>query len=584
MGNGNDWFASAPLAFLLGMGVYVLLLAFIFLQNKFFKKALRKYRNILLFTVNLDLLAFLGFYHFILAGHRVFPNSSALIALFSLVLYFLGLFVYHISAYDNIPAGTRGLIRSSRDYGWMQLRLLFPFTIPFLLFSLILDLAKFVPSSNLQQVLLYQEDSLLGVLVLLIFSALFLFMMMIFFPPLLQWMWKCKPLNKGVLLERLEEICRRGNFKHAGMKTWTVMNHAFTAGIIGVLPKYRYVMFTKRLLDEMPPECVEAILAHEIGHSYRKHLLIYPFVLLGMIITTGLFSLFFSRSIDDFFSLHYLLDPSPAWKALYPLIIFVPYAIIMGLYFRFVFGYFSRLFERQADLHVFELHVPPEDMQRALDSLGTLTGNTHLQPCWHHYGIQARIDFLGKAIANPSVIAKHHRRVKRNLFVYFNLLAFGCILLISPFLSDLPPFKQLAEFSAKTSQSVSDLFSADLQHRLATEYIEQYRLKGNREKIESALTDSIKKYAASMPEGIVEYAAAKTLFEEGELPAGAKLMSVTWRKFDLKLATPVILEEFSSFTDDILRQYSGPEAQVLEHDYLEATQHWKRGGADEIGP
>lgn len=216
------------------------------------------------------------------------------------------------------------------------------------------------------------------------------------------------------------------------MNTWTIMNHSYTAGIIGIVPRFRYVMFTKRLLDELSKESIEAVLAHEIGHSYRKHLLIYPVIIFGMIVTTTIFSLFFSESINEFFSLQDMLHPSPLWKMLYPLSVFIPFAVILALYFRYVFGYFSRLFERQADLHVFEVGIPPEHMHQALDELGVLTGNTHHHPSWHHHSISERMTFLEKAASDPSLIDKHHRRVKKNLIVYCSLLIFFCCLVLSP--------------------------------------------------------------------------------------------------------------------------------------------------------
>lgn len=584
MGNGNDWFASAPLAFLLGMGVYGLLLAAIYLQSKLFKKAYRRCRGSFLLVTNLALITFLAFYHFIIAGHRAFPDSTALIALFSLLLYFFGLIVFYVTSYEYIPASTRDVVRSAWDYGWRQIRLIFPFTIPFLLLSFILDLTKFFPSTDIQQILFHKGDNLSGALILFVITVLFLTLMMIFFPPLIQAIWRCKPIKDLDLLERLEGLCRKARFRHAGMKTWTVMNHSYTAGIVGILPGFRYVMFTQLLLDEMPPECIEAILAHEIGHSYRKHLLIYPFIIFGMLVCTGLFSLFFSESIDEFFFIQHLLHPSPAWKALYPFMIFLPYAFIIAVYFRFVFGYFSRIFERQADLHVFELGVPSEHMQQAFDNLATLTGNTHHHPSWHHHSINKRIDFLTKAAADPNVIAKHHRRVKRDLIIYFNLLAFVSILLVSPLISGIPPFRQLTNFSLKASQRISDWFSSNLHKRLAEQYVERYQLRGNIEKISDALTESIKDYASVAPAGVVEYVAAKALFTEGEVPASIKLLTTTWETFDMSLATPEVIEEFSSLTDEILQQYPGRGSQKLQKSYNEAIQRWQQGELNDIQP
>lgn len=94
----------------------------------------------------------------------------------------------------------------------------------------------------------------------------------------------------------------------------------------------------------------------------------------------------------------------------------------MAVYFRYVFGYFSRIFERQADLHVFKLNIPASDMVEALDILGESAGNIHNEPNWHHYGIQQRMDFLNRADRDRSLIAKHAWRVRLSLVAYFILL------------------------------------------------------------------------------------------------------------------------------------------------------------------
>jgi STE24 endopeptidase len=201
------------------------------------------------------------------------------------------------------------------------------------------------------------------------------------------------------------------------------MNRSLTAAIVGVVPRLRYIMFTKRLLHELSPNAIESILAHEIGHSYRKHLLIFPLILLGMIVCTSLFAQYFSDPLSQWLSAQ-----NAEW--LFPLTIFIGYAIIIALYFRFVFGLFSRLFERQADLHGFVLGLLPEHMIEALDDVAVATGFTHMAPNWHHYSIQQRIDFLKAATENPKLIQAHHRRVKLILFLYFILLAAALLLLV----------------------------------------------------------------------------------------------------------------------------------------------------------
>jgi STE24 endopeptidase len=92
------------------------------------------------------------------------------------------------------------------------------------------------------------------------------------------------------------------------------------------------------------------------------------------------------------------------------------------LYFRFVFGHFSRLFERQADLHIFATNRPPQWMAEALDHIGRATGYSHNKPNWHHHSIQNRIDFIHQSIANPALVKQHHRLVRLNIICYFIIL------------------------------------------------------------------------------------------------------------------------------------------------------------------
>lgn len=388
------------------MCLYIVILALIFFQNRIFKKPKRK----ILVWVNLLLLTFLAFYQFVFEGWRIFDfQPFQIIPLtFALGLYFLGLLVFEASY-------------SSRK-NFSEIRLIAPFALPFMLLVFFFDLLQFFPSK------IFTNDSPLGNFLFFVLTILVLGILMIFLPYWIQKIWNCKPLNRPNLEERLNEICKRANFNHAGFKTWTVLNHSLTAAIIGIVPRYRYILFTRRLLDEMPEHSIEAILVHEIGHSYHKHLLIYPFIILGMSVGIGLLSYLFHPLLADFLNSMYLIYPSQLWSSVYPLLLFAFYAIGVLIYFRIVFGLFSRLFERQADLHVFTLGIPAQYMIEALDYIGKVT-NSHHTPNWHHWGIQQRIDMLKQAIEDPRVVAQHSRCVRKYLVGYFILLAVASIVL-----------------------------------------------------------------------------------------------------------------------------------------------------------
>jgi STE24 endopeptidase len=369
--------------------------------------------------------------------------ASFLSASLALATYFGGLIMYHAGSYYQRRLPPESEIKSCWRYAFQQIMMWLPFVLPFLLFVFAADsIALF--SDN--RVLLsdgFDAEDPFGMLTFFSVTTLLVFALILFMPWLIQKMWLCKPLDDDDLWLRLSKVANHANFRFAGMRIWTVMNQFHSAAILGIFPRFRYVMFTKRLLNELPPESIEAILIHEIGHSYRKHLIILPFVIFGMFVIAGLFSLFFSESIFLSIQMQNIQSPSPLWEALLLLAFFVPYVLIFALYFRFVFGFYSRHFERQADLHPFTIGTSPEEMIRALDHIGTATGNTHDTPSWHHYSLRERMNFLKKAVANPAIVDAYHKKVRRYVAVYFLCFAAASVILISPAFSHIPLLQQV---------------------------------------------------------------------------------------------------------------------------------------------
>ena len=431
----DGWAESPWVAFGASMLLYIITLGIIALQNQYLLKRWKNRYARLAILANIELLIFFIISTFFLASQRIWlenpglKNFQIVPTLFTLLLYFIGLAVlYHT---------TRGG-HHSKNHVSRNLRFLIPFAIPFIVFTIITDIAWNIPNEQLHQFLTstdttWKEDTLTALFTLCIMAIL-----MIFLPILIQSIWQCKPLKNSELLNRLEKLCQRSNFKHAGMKEWTIMSHMPTAAIIGIVPKFRYVMFTHSLLEQLTPVETEAVLAHEIGHSRHKHLLIYPIIIMGLVVLTGIVTNFISEPLAARFDEFNRQNPSSLWESIYLFTNFVIYALLVAIYFRLVFGYFSRLFERQADLYVFEVGTPPEAMYDALDRIGTITGNSHRIPSWHHYSIQQRMDCLKKAMEDPSLISQHHRRVRYSLIVYTILLVIAIVILIDPAL--ITPF------------------------------------------------------------------------------------------------------------------------------------------------
>ncbi len=72
----------------------------------------------------------------------------------------------------------------------------------------------------------------------------------------------------------------------------------------------------------------------------------------------------------------------------------MPFLILLLLYFRFIFGYFIRNFERQADLYVIKILGSGRALISAFDRIAGTSGESKKKPNWHHFGIGERIDTL----------------------------------------------------------------------------------------------------------------------------------------------------------------------------------------------
>lgn len=420
-------FLSPQVAFFVCIALYLALLGVIILQNRVLKKTLRLQKGVMLGLCNFEILLFLITYHFVFHGDRLLTNSyfpTTLSALFSLFLYFFALGTFHYSAFKlkKIVLPNATAINETQN----QIRFLIPFALPFLFLTFFLELL-----STFSLLDWFRGMNEGWTTIATFFGTLLLMLILILLlPPLIQWVWQCKTLEPSPLEARLRRLCEKAGFHQPKLKVWTVMNQALTAAIVGIAAPFRYVIFTKKILNDVSPDALEAILAHEIGHSKRKHLFLYPFILMGFVVLSGILTMLLIPGLENLMQTY----PSSNWETFLPFIFFSLYGVLIISYLRFVFGFFSRLFERQADLHVFELDVPPEHMIKALDEIGVATGYTHTHPSWHHYSIQQRINFIRSAIQNPDLIRKHHQRVKNILILYFFLLFLGILVLISPWI------------------------------------------------------------------------------------------------------------------------------------------------------
>lgn len=150
-----------------------------------------------------------------------------------------------------------------------------------------------------------------------------------------------RSLPDGPSRRRLETVARRLGFRYTDLLVWPTRGAAANAMIVGLLSRIRYVIFTDRLLEDLPPDELDAVFGHEIGHARHGHIWLYAafFILSMAAITFGFILL--GQQLDA--AGVTLPKAYERWEALPPLVAAAAYLFV-------VFGFLSRRCERQADV------------------------------------------------------------------------------------------------------------------------------------------------------------------------------------------------------------------------------------------
>ncbi len=300
-----------------------------------------------------------------------------------------------------------------RSFIESNLRFNLPFLFPWMCLSLIFDLLALSPWGGRSGLPMGEMGSLFffGSLVILI---------MIYMPGVIQYWWGCRPVKVSKKAGELIAFLREKEFKYRALLSWPIFEgRMMTAGIMGVVARFRYILITDSLMEILSLEELKSVLAHEMGHAKYRHLLFYILFLMGLIVIVS--------GLESWLHYIFLLHPSlmeiaagrdPITINLYNLIQFTPVILIVVVYFRYVMGFFMRNFERQADLYSAQLMGSPAPAVNSLEKIGLLSGKTRNLPSWHHFSIRQRVDCLMQSQDRPDTLKRHNRFIARCLLVY----------------------------------------------------------------------------------------------------------------------------------------------------------------------
>lgn len=332
-------------------------------------------------------------------------------------LLFLGLFIFYLSVVwafsHDLQHRIYGTDQSRTSYILSNISISVPILIPWLVLSGLSDVINALPFSSPKQWLLSTE----GQMVYFLFS---LFGIAILGPAMIQKFWQCKPLEDGFYRDRIEGVCNAAGLAYSDILRWPIFGgQMITAGVMGLIKKFRYILVTDGLLRHLAPEEIDAVIAHEIGHVKHRHLLFYLFFFLGYMLLSYatfdlvIYAIVYSEPIYRFINAAGF-DPENATSALFSLVTI----LIFLVYFRYIFGFFMRNFERQADTYVYTLFESAAPLISTLHKIALTSGQPPDKPNWHHFSIRERVDYLKKCETDKRWITHHNRRIRRSMAVY----------------------------------------------------------------------------------------------------------------------------------------------------------------------
>lgn len=253
------------------------------------------------------------------------------------------------------PPGLAGYLASN-----IRLQVLFT-VMPVMLIAGVHDIAASIIIPQLDARSLRDLDALRDQVegIIWLVSAALVFVMA---PELLRRILKTSPLPEGPLRRRLEALCRRSGMKYRDVLVWHTHYNVGNAAVMGLLPRFRYVLLSDLLLERMEDEQIEAVFAHELGHVVHRHMAWYVVFFLSLILVAA--------------AIERIIQTALQWTSLPPEMSALLMMMLLALGFWIVFGYLSRRFERQADVYAARMMeaVRPADPAASAAALSPLLG------------------------------------------------------------------------------------------------------------------------------------------------------------------------------------------------------------------
>lgn len=363
---------------------------------------------IIIFSINIYVLNL----KFFVMNIPPFPNSPTLTALLFISLFIGYLAIIWAGAYKTYKDLFQTQL-SRRSYVLSNISFNLPIILPWLLISAGVDIINILPFSTPKRLLATPEGQI-------IFFSFFLAALVVIAPSLIKFFWQCRPLSQGPRRTQIEAICKKAELKYNNILSWPIFEgKLLTAGVMGLIKRFRYILVTESLLRILNDDEIDAVMSHEIGHVKKKHLVFYLIFFLGFIVLSyAAIDLIVYVILYSNVSFPIARDMQFEQVTLTSIFLTVAMASMVLIYFRYVFGYFMRNCERQADLYAFDLLGNSRGLVSSLEKIALYTGKSQDRPSWHHFSIRQRIDFLNKCEADRRMIFRHNRKLRGSIMLF----------------------------------------------------------------------------------------------------------------------------------------------------------------------
>ncbi len=212
----------------------------------------------------------------LMAGFALFrwvPTLEALV--------FLGIFLFYLvliwnAAYKVQKKYFPGSL-TKKSFVFSNIAFALPALLPWFCLSLFADMIGLLPFEPLKTFFNSTTGEILYILVFLTMAA-------VFGPVLIRRLWGCRSLPSGYARDKIEGVCRMAGLKYNDILKWELFGGTMiTAGVMGIVGRFRYILVTPALLNSLDDDEIEGVMLHEIGHVQRYHMVFYLLFFLGFI-------------------------------------------------------------------------------------------------------------------------------------------------------------------------------------------------------------------------------------------------------------------------------------------------------------